>query len=154
MSKMFLNKEITSLGILNDFLNSQFFNETGVRVGRITSSTISAHSCARVEKVYSQVSVIALDSLRNVLDDGDVKRNGDSKDWQNDGLVFFVCNKINQFVCNFLSQDEQETKVFITNDTLNYFTVVTLFVYDLFKINFSKYVYLIEKKKPTYQRKS
>ena len=92
---MFPNNENNGLSILNFVLHSQFFNETGVRVGRITSTSISTHCCARMEEVDSQVSVIALHSLRNVFDDGDVKRNRNSKDWQNDSLVFFVCNETN-----------------------------------------------------------
>ena len=44
-------------------------------------------------EVDSEVSVIALHRLRDVLDDCDVERDRNSENRQNNRLVFFVCNE-------------------------------------------------------------
>jgi hypothetical protein len=46
-----------------------------------------------MEEIDTEVRVVALHRLRNVLDDRDVKGNGDSEDGKNYRLVLFVCNK-------------------------------------------------------------
>ena len=43
-----------------------------------------------MKEVDSEVSVVAFDGLRDVLDDGDVEGNRDAEDWQNDRLVLLV----------------------------------------------------------------
>merc|ERR1719320_831262 len=51
---------------------------------------ISANRCSRVEEVDSQVCIVTLHTAGDVLNGGDVKRDWNTKDWHDDGLVFFI----------------------------------------------------------------
>lgn len=70
--------------------NLQFFDESGFRVRCIISAAISAHGSTGVEEVDSEVGVVALHGLGDVLDDGDVEGDGDTEDGDDDGFVFLV----------------------------------------------------------------
>ena len=71
-------------------MNSQFFYKRRLRVCSERSPTFSAHCRARVEEVDPEVGVVALNCLRDVLDDCDVKGDRNAEDGNNNCLVLFV----------------------------------------------------------------
>ena len=70
--------------------DSQFFNEAGLRVGRVTTSAVAPDGGSGMEEVDPEVGVVALHRLRHVLDHADVERNRNAEDRKNDRLVFFI----------------------------------------------------------------
>ena len=98
-SNIFLKGTSVKVTFCNQLLNCnlQFFAEACVRVCGVPATPVPAHCGSGVEEVDSEVGVVALDRLRDVLDDRDVERNGDAEDGQNDRLVFLVW-KLNSFV--------------------------------------------------------
>ena len=71
-------------------MNSQFFYKRRLRVCSERSPTFSAHCRARVEEVDPEVGVVALNCLRDVLDDCDVKGDRNAEYGNNNCLVLFV----------------------------------------------------------------
>lgn len=71
-------------------MHLQFFHESRVRVRGKICAALLAHGRARVEEVDAEVGVVALDGLRDVLDDRDVEGDRNAEDRDDDRLVLFV----------------------------------------------------------------
>ena len=85
-------KKDTSHTLYNQpHINSHFLEEDGLRVGVL--HVLLAHGRSGAEEVDSQVGVVALHRLGDVLDGGDVERSGDAVHRQDDGLVLLVCRR-------------------------------------------------------------